>query len=100
MDRGSRGCLSFTFVDVLSTASVFIMPLHSALHWLLGHELRPGSQAVEDQERCGYVSVQHPKDKPYSDSVKAAHFPSLPYGLPGSGGVNRLIYQQLKPSLI
>ena len=77
-------------MDALSTVSVFVMPLHSTLHWLLGHELRPGSQAAEDEDRCGYVSMWHFEDKPYSDSVKAAYFPCQPYGLPESvsfGGV-------------
>lgn len=77
-------------MDALSTASVFITPLHSTLRWLLGHELRSGSQAAEDQDFCGYVSLRHPEDKPYRDSVKSVHFPSQPYGLPESvsfGGV-------------
>lgn len=82
MDCGSRGCLSFTFMDALSTASIFIVPFHSILHQLLGHELRPGSQAAEDQDCCGYVTMQHPKDKPYSDSVKPAQFWSQPHRLP------------------
>lgn len=69
-------------MDALSTASVFVMPRHSTLHWLLGHELRPGPQAAEDQDRCGYASMRHPEDKPCCGSVKAAHFFSQPYGLP------------------
>ena len=71
-------------MGALSTDSVFVTPLHSTLHWLLGHEPRPGSQAAEDQDRCGYVSMRHPEDKPYSDSVEAAHLPSQPCGLPES----------------
>lgn len=72
----------FHIQGALSTASVFITLLHSTLRWLLGHELRSGPQAAEDQDFCGYVSMRHPEDKPYRDSVKSVHLPSQPYGLP------------------
>lgn len=68
-----------------SPQPVFLLHRSAALHWLLGHELKP--QAAEDQDRCGYVPMWHPEDKPYRDLVKAAHCPSQPCGLPENGGV-------------
>lgn len=91
VDRGSRGCLSFTFVDALSTAGVLVTPPRSARCRLQGHELRPEHRAlgaalkIGGQDRRGYAPARwHPKDRPYGRAVKAAHCPSPQYGLPES----------------
>lgn len=41
VDRGSRGCLSFAFVDALSTAGMLVTPPHSTRCRLQGHKIKP-----------------------------------------------------------
>lgn len=73
-----------------SPQPVFLLHRSTALHRLPGHELKPQSQAAKDQDRCGYVPLWHPEDKPYRDLVKAAHCPSQPCGLPENVSFGRV----------